>query len=347
MRAHAGVVLAIGALLVMCGIAHAGPWVVRDAASNEWQLAQDSNGDEAYYIERRTADKKPDPRFGDKGRAAVRLGPDDDVPAAMRVDAQGRVWVLGTTQDVGESRPSVLRLLPTGAPDPAWGSAGHSAATPAKGDVSGYDLLPLPDGSALVAGDVQHDDGEDRASLWRLRPDGSIDPKFSPQGFWQRSGPESAHAVALAEGPPGVYGIAAVVMQGAEPWIEVHANKAGTAQFTLALRERVAADASGEYHLRWEAGRWQIRTGRGVVEIGRSEALGGAQPEVNAGAAASGPETSGHAALIPFAESTTPAAANAPADEDSPYLWAAIAGAMVAGVGWFVYRRKSTDGDKP
>jgi uncharacterized delta-60 repeat protein len=323
-------------------IAWAGPWTVRDAAGATWLIVQDNEGNETYEVERRLPDGKADPAFGNDGRAPIRMGPDDDVPAALRVDATGRVWVAGSTQDVGEAQSSVLRLTPDGKPDAAFGKAGRSLAGPTGGELWAYDLLPLPDGSALVAGDQQGDDGDDHVTLWRLKPDGQLDTAFGGRGMWQRPGTDSAHTVAMAEGPAGVFGVAAVVMQGAEPWIEVYANRAGSGSFALATRERVAADASGEYHLLWQANRWQVKAGRGTVQIAQAvAALGGGAAAAQAGTQPA--DTTGHAALIPFTEAPKAAASSSstpPADDDNPYLWAAIAGALVAGIGWLVMRRR-------
>jgi uncharacterized delta-60 repeat protein len=327
-------------LMLTASSAFAGPWTVRDAAGTTWLIVQDNEGNETYEVERRLPDGKADPAFGTDGRAAIRLGPDDDVPAALRVDASGRVWVAGSTQDVGEAQSSVLRLTPDGKPDPAFGKAGRSLAGPTGGELWAYDLLPLADGSALVAGDMEGDDGDDRVTMWRLKPDGQLDTSFGSRGVWQRPGTDSAHTVAMAEGPAGVFGVAAVVMQGAEPWIEVYANRPGGGAFALTTRERVAADASGEYHLLWQAGRWQVKAGRGTLQITQAVgALGGGAAAAQATTPAA--ETSGHAALIPFTESPKAAASPStpPADDDNPYLWAAIAGALVAGIGWLVMRR--------
>jgi uncharacterized delta-60 repeat protein len=329
-------------LMLTASGAFAGPWTVRDAAGAAWLIVQDNEGNETYQVERRLPDGKADPAFGTDGRAAVRLGPDDDVPAALRVDATGRVWVAGSAQDVGEAQSSVLRLLPDGTPDPAFGKTGRSLAGPTGGELWAYDLLPMADGSALVAGDMQGDDGDDRVTLWRLKPDGQLDTSFGSRGVWQRPGTDSAHTVAMAEGAPGVFGVAAVVMQGAEPWIEVYANRPGSGAFALATRERVVADASGEYQLLWQANRWQVKAGRGSLQITQAvAALAGSAAAAQAAAPAA--ETSGHAALIPFTEAPKAAASGStpPADDDdNPYLWAAIAGALVAGIGWLVMRRR-------
>ncbi len=319
--------------------AWAGPWQARDAAGVEWELKQDTEGDEGYLVERRTADRRADGRFGIEGRAAVKLGPDDDVPGAMRVDAKGRIWVAGSSQDVGDARPSVLRLMPGGQPDTTWGRTGRVTAGPEGGELWAYDLLPLPDGSALVTGDMQNDDGDDRLIVWRLAPDGSIDPAFGSRGVWQRPGTDSAHAVSMAEGPAGVYAVAAVAMQGAEPWIEVYATRAGDTQFALATRERVAPDATGEYHLLWENSRWQVRPGRGTVQLPFAVAL--ATTAAPSPVAAPTNESGGHAAIIPFGDAAAPARAPGPAEEDNSYLWAALVGALVAGVGWLALRRRS------
>ncbi|MBC7449747.1 MAG: T9SS type A sorting domain-containing protein [Hymenobacteraceae bacterium] len=89
------------------------------------------------------------------------------------LDPTGEVWLGGSFDQVNQvAAGSLLRLLPTGAPDPA-------ATRPIFGQRSLVNsLLPLPGDSLLVLGDFASQPGGPAGPLLRLAPNGRPDPSF-------------------------------------------------------------------------------------------------------------------------------------------------------------------------
>jgi uncharacterized delta-60 repeat protein len=99
------------------------------------------------------------------------------------VDAQGRILVSATLDDGSllHTRAAVLRLLPDGSLDPAFGSGGVATiAPPAPYRTSRAEAMALDtQGRVIVAGEVD----EDVPAAARLLPDGTLDPAFAGGGW--------------------------------------------------------------------------------------------------------------------------------------------------------------------
>ncbi|HEV7862923.1 MAG TPA: hypothetical protein VGR20_09490 [Acidimicrobiia bacterium] len=147
----------------------------------------------AFLLLRFLPDGKLDPSFGTGGRVwtdLVTLGTPlrgavtGDVAlgsssaSAVVVQPDGRIVVGGTTQSGGTTAFAVMRYLPDGHPDPAFGSDGlaltdFDAAT--NDSVTALSLLA--DGRILAAGAAGSAVG-----LARYLPDGRLDTSFGPAG---------------------------------------------------------------------------------------------------------------------------------------------------------------------
>ena len=87
---------------------------------------------------------------------------------------------------VGPSTFGVVRLLANGAPDPTFAGSGIVALsmTPYAGLGAGAVAVRQgPSNSVLVAGTDVTEKGSLRAAVVRLRPDGSLDPRFAADGI--------------------------------------------------------------------------------------------------------------------------------------------------------------------
>jgi uncharacterized delta-60 repeat protein len=98
------------------------------------------------------------------------------------------VFSVGATPGhAASSAFTVVRLLTTGAPDPAFGARGISTVafrTPAVGDGLGADALHTgPSGTLIVGGTVLSAGGSQQALIMRLRADGTLDKRFGTRGF--------------------------------------------------------------------------------------------------------------------------------------------------------------------
>ncbi len=196
------------AVLALTGApaASAGPWQAVTPQGLRVELVQDSfRARDGYLLERRYPDGTADATFGAGGAVIFSLGPDNEGPAALRADTQGRLWVAGASAASGGAPEAVvLRFLPQGTADLAYASQGRSAVRPGRLGARALDLLPLPDGGAWVAGLVTEAGGRERAGLWRLGPDGRLDERFGQAGLWLDPDARPAEVLGLdAAGPAG------------------------------------------------------------------------------------------------------------------------------------------------
>jgi len=175
-----------------------------------------------FSLERRLTDGSLDTRFGARGRMPFNLGRDSDPPASLRGDELGRILVVGTTRIAGGGfRAIVLRLLPNGAPDFAWGDAGRSVVSPREGNAAALDVLALPDGRLLVVGLV--DVGGEQAAAWHLAPDGRVDASTARSARLMLSGYASSRGVSLARVDPHQIVLGLRVQDGDDMMLEAHA----------------------------------------------------------------------------------------------------------------------------
>ena len=108
--------------------------------------------------------------------------------AGVVVDAQGRTLV-GATLDDGSllrTRAAVLRLLPSGALDPSFGSGGMATiAPPPPYSTTRAEAIALDaQGRIVIAGEVD----DDVPAVARLLADGTLDPGFASGGLLIASG---------------------------------------------------------------------------------------------------------------------------------------------------------------
>ena len=117
-------------LSLVCGPTWAGPWEARSAQGLILRLEQDSfRTRDGYLLSRRYPDGALDLLFGEQGSTVFSLGPDNEGPAALRLDDLGRIWVVGASAGRGDTLQAVvLRFDPLGQPDRSYGTAGRSAS---------------------------------------------------------------------------------------------------------------------------------------------------------------------------------------------------------------------------
>jgi uncharacterized delta-60 repeat protein len=138
-------------------------------------VAGDGGPDTALIVTRLLADGTPDASFGDGGTRRVDLG-GVETGDAVAVAPDGSVVVAGATTMGGNA--VVLRLTPSGAPDPSFGPGGVRVFDFGGADAA-HAVAIQPDGRIVVAGTG----AAGRAILvTRLFPDGTPDPSFDGDG---------------------------------------------------------------------------------------------------------------------------------------------------------------------
>lgn len=121
-----------------------------------------------------------DTAFGAGGVVLLEVG-EAASPYAVEVDDSGRVVVAGSSNTGTSHDLFVLRLTATGVLDNSFGSNGL-VLTETGGEETVYDLVLLPDGKILAAGDVNLDGyvvaRRHDLLLARYNSNGSLDPSF-------------------------------------------------------------------------------------------------------------------------------------------------------------------------
>ena len=312
--------------------AHAGSLTVRDAADgSQWSISEDPAEDaEDFLLKHGGADRRPDLHYGRDGQTAFQLGADNDAPTALRIDQPRRAWAVGATMSGNQPQPVVVRFGADGNVDPRWGVQGKVQGGPVGTPIRPNDLLPLADGSVLVAGQSPGAGGP-KPVVYHLMADGRIDATFGNGGVWQRPGTESGVATA----PDGTIAVS-VALHGPKPSIEIWAlnDKPPT------LLSREANDDVGDeddMRTEWAGNHWIANTNGGAtgivpaVTLQRREA-----PEQTAAAPAPADAThQGGAGFNPCsvqAPSSAPQAAQASDDSGIPWMWIGVAIALGVGV---------------
>jgi uncharacterized delta-60 repeat protein len=132
---------------------------------------EDSSGDIA--VARYLPDGTLDPTFGDDGTVVTSIGTGFEEATAVALDDQGRIVVTGHDD---EARFAVVRYLPDGTLDPAFGGDGIVTTGFTSGTDIAHGIVIQPDGRIVVAG--QAGTREPRFAVARYRPDGTLDPAF-------------------------------------------------------------------------------------------------------------------------------------------------------------------------
>jgi len=330
MRAAALTLLALAGVLSGAA-AHAGSLTVRDG-NNAWGVTEDPQADANGFVLRHLVNGTlPDAHFGRNGEAPFTMGPTNDAPASVRVDATRRTWLVGASLAGNQPQPIVVRFTAAGDADPHWGVQGKVQLTPAGVSIKPNDLLPLADGSVLVAGEVTGL-AAPRAAVFHLNANGSLDRNFGTAGVWQRPDDgDSSTATSLSASSEGL-AVVAIAARGAKPQAELW-SLSDTAPALLQHKPLDESSDGEDLHADWSTDHWTFGYGAGPTGIVPPALLTNRPAAAVAAATASDP---GEGGFNPF----TPTAPSAPAatteDDGLPWNWIApgvvLLAALVAGV---------------
>lgn len=146
-----------------------------------------------------------DPSFGTGGRVTIDFGGPDpldatDLARAVALQPDGKILVGG--QD--RSGAVVVRLLPDGSLDPAFGAGGRARVLTGDFDEVAWDVVVDPDGKIVACGSRLQ---SAEFGLTRLLPDGTPDVTFGDGGT-ALTGSVTGPAVACTRQPDGRYLVA-------------------------------------------------------------------------------------------------------------------------------------------
>jgi hypothetical protein len=317
MRRVAARGLAVVAALLAAS-AHAGSFNVRDGEGH-WSFdngAADPPG--SFLLQHYVDATRLDPHFGKGGRVGFMLPADGEAPSSLRVDAMRRFWLVSTGLAGSQPQPIVSRFSADGSADIRWGVQGRVQLSPAGLAIRPNDLLPLADGSVLVAGETAAGTTP-HAVVFHLLADGSPDRAFGTAGVWQRPGGDDAVATSLAASLDGQVAVA-IAVRGASP-----RSEAWSMTPAPALVKHAPLDGEAE-DLRVDrvGDQWVFSMGGGLTDIVPPASLTPASAKPVAPAAASDADAGGS---NPFVGDAAPAPA---ASEDDAPPWTLIATVLAA-----------------
>jgi uncharacterized delta-60 repeat protein len=246
------------------------------------------------------------------------------------VDARGRIWVTGASIAGGQPQAVVLRYLADGSPDLQWGVQGRVQTSPGGLAIKPNDLLPLSDGSLLVAG-VAANLEPIRAVVFHLKADGSLDTAFGTAGTWQRIGADGGStATSLAASDRGAVAVS-VAARGDKPTAEIWS--VATPAPALVRQQPLGPSSDGEdLRVAWAGQRWAFGSAASPTVAGQPATLdpAAAIAPSSVAVAASAPSDPGQGGFSPFAsvhEEAPAATGDAEGGESAParvetVLWA-------------------------
>jgi len=338
MRSHACVVLASALGLLACAAVHAGSLRAMDADGSQWRVIEDpADGAQGYVLERLGADGLPDPRFGREGRQPVAISATNDAPTSLRVDAGGRVWLAGASISADQPLAVVERFRPDGHPDIQWGLQGRVQLNPGGIAVKPNDLLPLADGSVLVAG-VAANVAPARAIVFHLRADGTLDTGFGDRGAWQRAAAaDGSTATGLAAAIDGAVAVS-VAAPGAPGRAEIW-TLAEPAPRLLLQRPLEQGNDGEDLRVVWTGQHWAFGSaGAPTGRVGPAFLQSPVWP-LREGPAATASDP-GQGGFSPFAvEPTASEATPAPVEDHVSRSWIALAIVLVTALVGAALRR--------
>ena len=352
--ARRGACLVAGGALLAAALAsapaQAGSLNVRDPAGGQWLVVEDPNDDhDDYLLKHLGADRKPDPRFGRTGVTEFTLGSDNDSPSSVRVEGSTRrVYMVGSNLSGNMPQPVVARFQADGNADLRWGVQGKVQLSPSGMGLRPSDVLPLSDGSVLVAGETPNL-GAPRAIVYHLKSDGALDLSFGKGGIWQRPGSEPAAATSLAVGADGTVAVS-VSIRGPKPSGEIWSLND---QPPVIVAKDPLDDGVDEEDTRieWQGDHWTWNTNGGPTNPVPPASLLHKAPTMQTGAASAASSDPGQGAFNPFAaNNTTSAPPPPPTEEDNiPWLWIALAAALALGMTtvFFMGRREPQPPARP
>lgn len=136
-----------------------------------------------------------DPHFGQEGTRTFAIGPGNSIAYRAQAQPDGKVVTTGMSYDGVNFNTLVVRILPNGDPDPAFGSGGIVTTKVGTKDSSGRALAIDKLGRVLVAGQAQV--GQRTAfSVVRYTPAGQLDDAWGDGGVVLTSFGENGNAIA-------------------------------------------------------------------------------------------------------------------------------------------------------
>jgi uncharacterized delta-60 repeat protein len=144
----------------------------------------DENGSKDFAVVRYRTTGALDPSFGSGGKVITDFGSlSNDAAAAVAIQADGKIVVVGTTDAFGTYEFALVRYTTTGALDPSFGRGGKSITRFGSSPLDEAAAVAIQaDGKIVVAGSSEQAGGLDRFAIARFTTSGTLDPSFGTIG---------------------------------------------------------------------------------------------------------------------------------------------------------------------
>lgn len=176
--------------------------------------------------------------FNGTGKATLGIGPDADYAYAVAIQADGKIIVAGSSNDAGNANFALVRSLPDGTPDAAFGTDGKVTTDFNGGPDTAVSVAIQSDGKIVVAGSATG------FGVARYHSDGTLDPTFNSTGKVTTSFPgNSANAAKVLVQGDGKIVAAGYVHNGTDnDFALVRYNSDGTLDTSFNATGRVLTD---------------------------------------------------------------------------------------------------------
>jgi uncharacterized delta-60 repeat protein len=153
-----------------------------------------STGGIDFAVARYLSDGTLDTSFDGDGTKVFADGTFGDAIHALGIDPDGKIVFAGWSSDAVNGGDAIIgRLRADGSHDASFNAVGFNRIGFGDSSAETTKTLVLPDGRILVGGrftdNLSGIGGGIRSVVWRLTPDGEIDPTFGNGGYW--IGPQS------------------------------------------------------------------------------------------------------------------------------------------------------------
>lgn len=149
-----------------------------------------------FLVEKFLPDGTHDNNFGTAGIVKQKVGADNEAND-MIVDTQGNIVVGGSVKNVNQTytEACVVRFLPNGTPDPAFGTSGSRQLPFSVRNDAIHSLAIAPDNKIYAAGNGM-ESLQRTGVVVRLNNDGSVDTSFGTNGTLTLSGSPALEIIA-------------------------------------------------------------------------------------------------------------------------------------------------------
>jgi|GEM_PF-777273 len=144
-----------------------------------------TNANSAHYqfaLVRYNTDGSLDTTFNTTGRLIPSFGTSSERAAAVAVQKDGRIIVVGAVTVSSKSAMAVARFNSDGSPDTTFNSTGQLIVPAGTDSATGTSVVVQPDGAILVGGSSVPTAGSGRFALWRFLANGTADTTLGGSG---------------------------------------------------------------------------------------------------------------------------------------------------------------------